>query len=72
MADRFPLRPLCLLLCLLGWALSGAAATPQRIISLTPHLTELLYDIGAGDRIVATDDASDFPPEVAPLPRVAN
>lgn len=72
MADRFPLRALCLLLCLLGWPLSGAAATPQRIISLTPHLTELLYDIGAGDRIVATDDASDFPPEVAPLPRVAN
>ena len=72
MADRFPLRALCLLLCLLGWALSGAAATPQRIISLTPHLTELLYDMGAGDRIVATDDASDFPPEVAPLPRVAN
>ncbi|WP_429171476.1 cobalamin-binding protein [Aeromonas rivipollensis] len=72
MADRFPLRVLCLLLCLLGWPLSGAAATPQRIISLTPHLTELLYDIGAGDRIVATDDASDFPPEVAPLPRVAN
>lgn len=72
MADRFPLRALCLLLCLLGWPLSAAAATPQRIISLTPHLTELLYDIGAGDRIVATDDASDFPPEVAPLPRVAN
>ncbi|HEH9415396.1 TPA: cobalamin-binding protein [Aeromonas salmonicida] len=63
---------MCLLLCLLGWPLSAAAATPQRIISLTPHLTELLYDIGAGDRIVATDDASDFPPEVAPLPRVAN
>ncbi|NBA13329.1 ABC transporter substrate-binding protein [Aeromonas caviae] len=63
---------MCLLLCLLGWPLSGAATTPQRIISLTPHLTELLYDIGAGDRIVATDDASDFPPEVAPLPRVAN
>ncbi len=72
MADRFPLRALCLLLCLLGLPLSAAAATPQRIISLTPHLTELLYDIGAGDRVVATDDASDFPPEVAPLPRVAN
>ena len=72
MVNLIPLRALCLLLCLLGWTLSGAAATPQRIISLTPHLTELLYDIGAGDRIVATDDASDFPPEVAPLPRVAN
>ncbi|BBQ32563.1 cobalamin-binding protein [Aeromonas caviae] len=72
MVNLIPLRALCLLLCLLGWPLSGAATTPQRIISLTPHLTELLYDIGAGDRIVATDDASDFPPEVAPLPRVAN
>lgn len=72
MVNLIPLRTLCLLLCLLGWPLSGAAAPPQRIISLTPHLTELLYDIGAGDRIVATDDASDFPPEVAPLPRVAN
>ncbi|MFM5242271.1 cobalamin-binding protein [Aeromonas media] len=72
MVNLIPHRTLCLLLCLLGWPLSGAAATPQRIISLTPHLTELLYDIGAGDRIVATDDASDFPPEVAPLPRVAN
>lgn len=72
MVNLIPLRALCLLLCLLGWPLSGAATTPQRIISLTPHLTELLYDIGARDRIVATDDASDFPPEVAPLPRVAN
>ncbi|WP_323902606.1 ABC transporter substrate-binding protein [Aeromonas caviae] len=72
MVNLIPLRALCLLLCLLGWPLSGAAATPHRIISLTPHLTELLYDIGAGDRIVATDDASDLPPEVAPLPRVAN
>ena len=72
MVNLIPLRALCLLLCLLGWPLSGAAAPPQRIISLTPHLTELLYDIGAGDRVVATDDASDFPPEVAPLPRVAN
>ena len=72
MADRFPLRALCLLLCLLGWPLSAAAATPQRIISLTPHLTELLFNIGAGDRIVATDDASDFPPEAQAKPRVAN
>lgn len=72
MADRFPLRAQCLLLCLLCWPLSGLAQTPQRIISLTPHLTELLFEIGAGDRIVATDDASDFPPEVKARPQVAN
>ncbi|WKS86891.1 cobalamin-binding protein [Aeromonas caviae] len=48
------------------------ATPPQRIVSLTPHLTELLFDIGAGDRVVATDDASDYPVDVANLPRVAN
>lgn len=72
MASIFSPRTLGALLCLLCWPLAGLAQTPQRIISLTPHLTELLFDIGAGDRIVATDDASDFPPEAQGRPRVAN
>jgi vitamin B12 transport system substrate-binding protein len=66
------LRGFCVLLGLLCWPLSAWALAPQRIISLTPHLTELLFDIGAGDRIVATDDASDFPPEVKTRAQVAN
>ncbi|HHQ4912303.1 cobalamin-binding protein [Aeromonas veronii] len=68
------LRLLTWLSCtLLAW-LPGAllAATPSRVVSVVPHLTELLYEIGAGDKLVAVDDASDYPPEVAPLPRVAN
>lgn len=72
MASMLNPRTLCTLLCLLCWPLAGLSETPQRIISLTPHLTELLFDIGAGDRIVATDDASDFPPEVKTRPQVAN
>ncbi|WP_447502568.1 ABC transporter substrate-binding protein [Aeromonas caviae] len=72
MADRVSLRALGLFVCLLGTSLCAMATPPQRIVSLTPHLTELLFDIGAGDRVVATDDASDYPPEVASLPRVAN
>ena len=73
MANSLHWRAFCLLLCLVSAPLLGATPpAPQRIITLTPHLTELLYDIGAGDRIVATDDASDFPAEVATLPRVAN
>lgn len=73
MANSLHWRALCLLLSLLSPPLLAAPPTaPQRIITLTPHLTELLYDIGAGDRIVATDDASDYPAEVAALPRVAN
>lgn len=73
MANPFHWRALCLLLGLLsGPLLAATPPAPQRVITLTPHLTELLYDIGAGDRIVATDDASDYPAEVAALPRVAN
>jgi iron complex transport system substrate-binding protein len=47
-----------------------AAATPQRIISLVPALTEMLFAIGAGPQVVAVSSYDDFPPEVRPLPRV--
>jgi len=49
-------------------ALGGEAA--PRIISLSPHITELLFAAGAGDRIVGVDDASDYPPAVAGIARV--
>jgi iron complex transport system substrate-binding protein len=45
---------------------------PERIVSLTPGTTEILYAIGAGDRVVATTDADDYPPEAVPLPDVAS
>jgi iron complex transport system substrate-binding protein len=47
------------------------AAEPQRIISLTPANTEILFALGAGERVIATDDGSDFPEEAAALPDVA-
>jgi iron complex transport system substrate-binding protein len=37
---------------------------------LSPHITELLFAAGAGARIVAADDASDYPPEARQIPRV--
>ena len=40
-----------------------AAAAPERIVSLSPTATEILFAIGAGDQVVAVDDQSDFPPE---------
>jgi iron complex transport system substrate-binding protein len=49
---------------------SGAAEAPPRIISLSPHITELLFAAGAGDRVVGVDDASDYPAEVAGIARV--
>ena len=47
-------------------------AAPQRIVSLTPHITEMLFAIGAGKQVIATDQASDYPDEVKQLPKVAN
>lgn len=46
------------------------AAAPQRIISLSPNVTEILYGIGAFDRVVAVSTFCDYPPEVEKLPRV--
>jgi iron complex transport system substrate-binding protein len=42
-------------------------AEPQKIVSLTPAVTETLFAVGAGDRVVAADDSSDYPPEAKDL-----
>jgi iron complex transport system substrate-binding protein len=47
------------------------AQPARRIVSLAPHLTEQLFAIGAGARIVATTDFADYPAEARALPRVA-
>jgi len=44
---------------------------PQRLISLAPSNTELLYALGLGPRIVGVTTYCDYPPEVAAVPRVA-
>ena len=36
---------------------------PERIVSLTPTATEMLFAIGAGSQVTAVDDQSDYPPE---------
>ena len=45
---------------------------PQRIVSLTPATTEILFAVGAGARVVATTDFDDYPPEAIALPDVAS
>src|SRR5258706_4952099 len=42
----------------------------RRIISLAPHTTELLFAAGAGSRIIATVDYSDYPPAARAIPRI--
>ncbi|WP_087751368.1 cobalamin-binding protein [Paraburkholderia caledonica] len=47
-------------------------APAQRVISLAPHVTELLYAAGGGAKIVGAVSYSDFPPQAQQLPRVGD
>jgi len=42
----------------------------QRIVSLAPSNTEILYALGAGSQLIGRDDLSDFPPEAKALPSI--
>lgn len=46
------------------------SAPAQRIISLAPSNTELLFAVGAGKQIVARDDFSNYPEEAGSLPSI--
>ena len=44
----------------------------HRIVSLAPHLTELVYAAGAGKQLVAVGKYSDFPPEALSKPVISD
>ena len=48
----------------------SALQAPQRIVSLVPAVTEMLFAIGAGPQVVAVSSYDREPPEVRTLPRV--
>lgn len=43
----------------------------RRIVSLSPHITEILFFVGAGQQVVGVAQASDFPVDATRLPVVA-
>ena len=45
-------------------------AEPKRIISMSATATEMLFAIGAGDRVIAADNFSNFPEETASLEKL--
>jgi iron complex transport system substrate-binding protein len=47
-----------------------AQTHPQRIVSLVPALTEMLFAIGAGPQVVGVSSYDEYPPAVKSLPRV--
>lgn len=56
--------------CAATCAAQAPAPSGQRIVSLSPHITELLFAAGAGARIVGVDDASDYPSAARQIPRL--
>jgi len=46
------------------------AGPARRIVSLAPHITELLFAAGAGDAVVGVTEFSDYPEAARALPRV--
>lgn len=48
------------------------ADTAQRIISLSPNTTEILFHIGAGEKIVGADEYSNYPKQANDILRVNN
>jgi len=48
------------------------AAPVSRVVTLSPHLTELVFAAGAGHRLVATVEYSEYPDAAAEIPRVGD
>jgi iron complex transport system substrate-binding protein len=61
-------RTLSLLLLTAGLV----AAQPQRIVSTAPSITELLYALGLGDRVVGVTRFCRYPPEAQSKPKIGD
>ena len=67
---RGSLGPQALLALVAVAAFIQPTARPQRIVSLIPATTEMLFAIGAGDQVVGVGSFDRYPPAVKALPRV--
>jgi iron complex transport system substrate-binding protein len=52
------------------YSTTHAQTIPARIVSTSPSITETLFALGLGDRVVAVSRYCRFPPQVASLPKV--
>jgi iron complex transport system substrate-binding protein len=62
----------CLVLSILAIVQPHAvfSAPPERIVSLAPSTTEILFDLGVGNRIVAVTTFCDYPPAAQSKPKI--
>ena len=58
---------ICLVLALSGGHLEAA---PERIVSLSPSGTEMLFALGQGDHVIAVTEFCDYPPEAMTKPSI--
>jgi ABC-type Fe3+-hydroxamate transport system substrate-binding protein len=67
-------KPFLVLLLLLGCRPSDRPTVrpSHRIVSLLPSFTEILFDIGAGDRVVGRTTWCDYPPAARAVPSVGD
>ena len=68
-----PVKPVLITLLLLfvsaaTYADTGVEPSKQRIIALSPHSVELIFLLGAGDRIIATTSFADYPEAAKSIP----
>lgn len=52
--------------------ISAAIVTPKRIVSLSPNLTEIVFALGLGDRVVAVSSDCDWPAEAKTKQKVGS
>jgi iron complex transport system substrate-binding protein len=51
---------------------AAAGQTPERIISTSPGITETLFALGLGDRVVGVTQYCTYPPAVAKIPKIGS
>jgi vitamin B12 transport system substrate-binding protein len=47
-------------------------APKPRIIALAPHIVEMLFDVGAGDQVIAATRHADYPEAAKKIPRIGS
>jgi iron complex transport system substrate-binding protein len=66
----FSLSILLFSFCFSFFSASYATETPKRIVSLAPNMTELLFALGLGDRVVGVTTYCDYPEEAKKRPEI--
>jgi iron complex transport system substrate-binding protein len=55
-----------------AWTETLGAAAPKRVVSLAPSVTETIFALGFGDRLVGVTTFCDYPAEARKLPKIGS